>query len=163
MTAFFIMVPAMVSAQNVDSQLRVQGYVFLGVGSGGDLTPPTKYAGSGGEVLLYRGLGVGGELEVMGSHDEGAGLYSIDSSYHFFRAHGKSKLVPFIEGGYTRAFGNYGVTSSQDLFNFGGGIHYWVFKHVGLRLEFRDFVAQRSFFGVTDHYWGFRVGLALRE
>lgn len=49
----------------------------------------------------------------MGSHEEGVGLYSIDSSYHFFRAHGKSKLVPFIEGGYTRAFGNYGVTLSH--------------------------------------------------
>jgi hypothetical protein len=123
-----------------------------------------EHVGGGGEVLFFRGLGVGGELGATGWLGDGVGLYSIDSSYHFFRARGKSKLVPFIEGGYSRAFANKGFTLSENLFNFGGGIHYWVFKRVGLRLEFRDYVAHEHFLvGVTDQYWGFRVGLALRR
>jgi hypothetical protein len=120
-----------------------------------------EHVGAGGEVLLFRGLAVGGELGAMGRPGDEVGLYSIDSSYHFSHARGKSKLVPFIEGGYTRAFGNRG-SPYPNIFNFGGGVHYWVFKRVGLRLEFRDYVAQHSFFAGTDQYWGFRVGLALR-
>jgi hypothetical protein len=57
--AFLIMVSATVSAQNADPQPRGQGYVFLGVGSGTDL-PRFEHVGVGGEVLLFRGLGVGG-------------------------------------------------------------------------------------------------------
>jgi hypothetical protein len=154
------MVPCALSAQNAEPQPRGEGYLFLGVGSGTGL-PRFEHVGGGGEVLLFRGLGVGGELGAMGRPGDGVGLFSIDPSYHFLHAHGKSKLVPFIEGGYTRAFGNKG-SPYPNIFNFGGGVHYWVFKRVGLRLEFRDYVAQHSFFAGTDQYWGFRVGLALR-
>ena len=98
--ALLIMVSATVSAQNADPQPRGEGYLFLGVGSGTDL-PSFEHVGGGGEVLLSRGLGVGGELGAMGSPGGGVGVFSIDPSYHF--------LV-----------------------------------------------------GVTDQYWGLRVGLALR-
>jgi hypothetical protein len=160
--ALLMMVSANLSAQNADPQHRGQGYLFLGVGSGTDL-PSFEHVGGGGEVLLFRGLGVGGELGAMGRPGEGVGVFSIDASYHFLHVRGRPKLVPFVEGGYTRTFGNKGFTLSENLFNFGGGIHYWVFNRVGLRLEFRDYVAHEHFFvGVTDQYWGLRVGLALR-
>lgn len=160
--ALLLMAPAWMSAQNADPQHRVQGYLFLGVGSGTDL-PSFEHVGGGGEVLLVRGLGIGSELGAMGRPGEGVGLFSIDPSYKLLRARSKSKIVPFVEGGYTRAFGNRGFTLTENMFNFSAGFHYWVFKRVGLRLEFRDYVAhEHIFFGVTDHYWGIRIGLALR-
>ena len=160
LAAFLIVAPATVPGQNPQFQPRSEGYLFLGVGSGTG-QPSMEHVGGGGEVLLFRGLGVGGELGAMGRPGDEVGLYSLDLSYHFFRARGKSKLVPFIEGGYTGAFGNRG-SPYPNILNFGGGVHYWVFKHVGLRLEFRDYVALPAFFAGTGQYWGFRVGLALR-
>jgi hypothetical protein len=166
--ALLLMLPALASAQDVDHQYRGEGYVFIGEGS----LRSRDYGlhgitdvGGGGEVLLFRGFGVGGELGAMGRPGEGVGVLSIDPSYHFPHAFGKSKVVPFVEGGYTRTFGNNDPVVPANLFNFGGGIHYWAFKRVGLRLEFRDHVRHVSpsfVSGYTNHYWGLRIGLAFR-
>ncbi len=160
--ALLFMAPALASAQDVDHQYRRQGYVFIGEGvySEDHARYGISHVGGGGEVLLFKGLGVGSELGAMGWAGEGVGVFSIDPSYHFLHARGKSKLVPFVDGGYTRTFGNNGFTYSDNLFNFGGGIHYWPFKRVGLRLDFRDYVDHG--YMVTTHYPALRIGLALR-
>ncbi len=163
--ALLLMVPAWASAQNPDHQYRDQGYVFIGEGSvhsSDNGLHGNAQAGAGAEVLLIRGFGVGGELGVMGTPGHGGGIVSIDPSYRFLR---KSKLVPFVEGGYSRAFGRNDTIPPTNLFNFGGGISYWAFKRVGLRLEVRDHVhsANHSYFwGDENHYWGVRIGLTFR-
>lgn len=173
--ALLLMVPALASAQNADHQYRDQGYVFIGEGTGRSLDNGlhgNTEVGGGGEVLLFRGFGVGGELGVMGvggelwsSPAQRVGVLSIDPSYRFLH---KSKVVPFVEAGYTRTFGNRDGDPfpPSNLFNFGGGINYWAFKRVGLRLEFRDFVRHASplyaFPGHTYYYWALRIGLAFR-
>ncbi len=161
-----LLVPALLSAQDGDRQYRVQSYIFLGDGSirssGGGLYS-NYHVGGGGEVLLVKGFGVGAELGAMGRPSSGVGLFSIDPSYHFRRSSSKTRLSPFVEGGYTRSFGT--SDFPDNLFNFGGGIHYWAFRRVGLRLEFRDHVHHASLpfgSGYTNHYWGVRIGLTVR-
>jgi len=160
--ALLLMASALAPAQDVDHQYRGQGYVFIGQGTYSDDYGLHRidHVGGGDEVLLFKGLGVGSELGAMGRPGDGVGLFSIDPSYHFRPSSNKSKLVPFVDAGYTRAFGNKGYAYFWNAFNFGGGIYYWPFKRVGLRLDFRDYVARGYI--VTTHYPAFRIGLALR-
>jgi hypothetical protein len=154
------------SAQDGSHQYRGEGCVFVGEGEYplDSAHYGISHVGGGGEVLLLKGFSVGSELGAMGWRGDGVGLFSIDLSHSLLRARSKSKIIPFLEGGYTRAFGNRGFTLTETMFNFSAGLHYWVFKRVGLRLEFRDYVAhEHVLFGVPDHYWGFRIGLALRQ
>jgi hypothetical protein len=160
--ALLLIAQALTLAQGADHQYRGEGYLFIGEG-----TYPTHpgllgvgHVGGGGGVLLFKGLGVESELGAMGRPGDGVGLFSVDPSYRLLPSRSKSKVVPFVEGGYTRAFGNWGFTYSENLFNFGGGIHYWPFKRVGMRLEGRDYVDHGWF--VSNHYPALRIALALR-
>ena len=168
----FILAPAIASAQDKGNQYRWEGYLFLGPGewSDGNGRYGLEHVGGGGEVSLFKGLGIEGEAGAMGRPGYGVGLFSIDPVYNFLRAHKDSRLVPFVEGGYTRAFGNRGFTVGENMFNFGGGFHYWMFEPVGLRLEFRDYLGHEStgywsgqqWFGETRNYPAIRIGLAIR-
>jgi hypothetical protein len=160
--AFLLIAPALTLAQDAGHQYRGEGYLFIGEG-----TYPTHpglygvgHVGGGGGVLLFKGLGVESELGAMGRPGDGVGLFSVDPSYRLLPSRSKSKVVPFVEAGYTRAFDNQGFTYSDNLFNFGGGIRYWPFKRWGMRLEFRDYVDHSPF--VTNHYPALRIALALR-
>ena len=136
------------------------GYVFGAIGSvapGGGGT--TAHFGGGGEAFVYKGLGVGAEIGYLGptaSLSDGFGLFSANGSYHFGARTPRRKVVPFVTGGYSLAFRN----GHANLANFGGGITYWFHDRVGLRAEFRDHLYPCS--GCTAHFWGFRLGLALR-
>jgi len=165
-SAILLLLPVWVTAQDTKPAYRGQGYIFLGVGSGTD-SPSFEHVGGGGEVLLFRGIGVGGELGVMGRPGEGEGVLSVGPSYHFLHAFQKSKIDPFVQGGYTGTFeGTDPIEGGRgNLFNFGGGMNYWFFKRVGLRLDFRDYVHHRSFFpagGATDQNWDVRIGMTVR-
>jgi hypothetical protein len=161
--ALLIVLPMVASAQNADSKYRGEAYVFLGVGSG-TATPRFEHVGGGGEALLFKGLGVGGELGAIGVPGTGAGVFSIGPSYHFVRSFHNQKIVPFAQGGYTRTFHGDAPfpVGLSNLFNFGGGIHYWIWRRVGMRLDFRDYVYHEPSGGRTDQYWGIRIGLAIR-
>ena len=161
-SALLLILPTFTAAQDATHKYRAEGYIFIGEGlySEDNAHFGISHVGGGGEVLLFRGLAVGGELGAMGRPGDGVGLFSVGPSYHFLRASSKSKLVPFVDGGYTRPFGNDTFTYSDNLFNFGGGFHYWVFKRVGLRVEFRDYVDHG--FRETSHFPAIRIGLALR-
>jgi len=160
--ALLLIAPALTSAQDAGHQYRGEGYLFIGEG-----TYPANpglygvsHVGGGGGVLLFKGLSLESELGAMGRPGDGVGLFSVDPSYSLLPSRSKSKVVPFVEAGYTRAFGNWAFTYSENLFNFGGGIHYWPFKRWGMRLEFRDYVDHGGF--VTNHYPALRIALALR-
>jgi hypothetical protein len=134
-----------------------QGYGFVAPGStseGGS----TLHFGVGGEGLVYKGLGVGGEIGYLGATRElreGFGVLSPNVSYHFLNATKSGKVAPFVTGGYSLLFRS-GVAHAA---NFGGGVNYWFKDRVGLRLEFRDHIVAHSDLG---HFFGFRIGLAFR-
>ncbi|MCI0387588.1 MAG: hypothetical protein MOB07_02290 [Acidobacteria bacterium] len=136
---------------------RGQGYVFVAPGSFAQEVA-TLHIGGGGEGLVYKGLGVGGEigyLGIIGELGEGFGVLSPNVSYHFTNATRSGKFAPFVTSGYSLLFGE-GVASAVNL---GGGMHWWFKDRVGLRLEFRDHVI------VTDgapHLFGIRFGVAFR-
>jgi hypothetical protein len=70
-----------------------------------------------------------------GGFTYGIGILSVNGGYHFNRAR-QSKLSPFVTAGYSLAFRE----GHENLFNFGGGVTWWVASHIGIRAEFRDYV-----------------------
>jgi hypothetical protein len=133
---------------------RGQGYAFYAPGAlGADgHYLATAHIGGGGEVLLYRGLGVGGEIGYLTPQRDfaaGIGMLSANGSYHFNQA---GRLSPFVTAGWTLGIRDGHTT----LFNYGGGVNYWFRERVGLRLEFRDHVKHES------HFLGARIGLSFR-
>jgi len=158
-TVFFAMV-VIVLAQAVaygqsSQERKGWGYVFGGAGaSSGDFSRSYFQFGGGGDVLAYKGLGLGAEIGYLApfeSKGEGAGLFSANTSYHFARS---SKLVPFVTGGFSSVFRG----GSSQGGNVGGGVHYWMNDHLGLRLEVRDHI----FSSDAPHLFQFRVGLSFR-
>jgi hypothetical protein len=162
--ALLHLAPLLASAQNADHHYLGEGYIFIGLGSGTD-NPSFEHVGGGGEALLFKGLGVGGELGALGRPGEGVGAFSIGPSYHFRRTLHQSKIDPFVEGGYTGTFDGDVPTGADKLLNLAGGINYWLLRRMGVRLDFRDYIHHVSFPGGgahTDQYWGIRVGLTIR-
>jgi hypothetical protein len=150
-----VLLPLAAAAQSKDR--RGQGYFFV--------APTTTTAGGfglhiggGGEGLLYKGLGVGGEIGYLGASQElsrGIGVLSPNVSYNFTKASKSGKFAPFVTGGYTLLVGS----DALHAVNAGGGVNWWFKDHLGLRLEFRDHVALQ--FG-SAHIFGVRIGLAFR-
>jgi hypothetical protein len=134
-----------------------QGYVFFAPGG---LVEEGHYMGTatfggGGEVLLYKGIGAGADLGYMApwrDFSAGIGLLSANGSYHFMR---NSKVSPFVAAGYSLGFRE----GHANLFNFGGGAHWWISDRFGLRMEFRDHV----YSGSNLHFLEGRIGLSIRQ
>jgi Outer membrane protein beta-barrel domain len=144
--------PAAAFAQT-PSERRGWGYGFVGLGVTNAESLAT--AGGGGERLVYRGLGIGGEIGYLSSTDSignGLGLGSVNLAYHFNRS---GKVAPFVTGGASAAFRS-GVGAGGG--NFGGGIQYWPKDHFGLRFEVRDHV----FSSDSPHVFTVRVGVTFR-
>lgn len=152
----FLLVPLAALAQESEEN-RGLGYAYFAPGVSSPGGTGTFQVGAGGEGLVYKGLGVGGELGYVGPWNtarDGLGVASANGSYHFSR---DKKLVPFVTGGYTLFF----RSGHANLFNFGGGVDYWFRERLGLRLEVRDQVWP-SLDSTTGHFWGVRIGLAFR-
>ena len=120
--------------------------------------------GFGGELLARKGVGVSVELGYAGpnwSFDKsGLGVGSVDGSYHFFGSKSRKGVDPFAAGGYSLYFGN--RTMFQSGFNLGGGVNFWLIKHVALRSEIRYQGGIDYFNGGLTHYVAFRFGMAFR-
>ena len=140
------------------TERRGQGYVFIAPSGFTSGATAGLHFGGGGEGLVYKGLGVGGELGYAAPFERfnsGLGVASINGSYHFKNATASGKLVPFVTGGYSLLF----RSATANAFNFGGGVNYWFKERVGLRVEFRGHVPQSS---EISRIYGFRVGLSFR-
>ena len=128
-----------------------QGYTFFA-----PATSNALHIGGGGEGLVYKGLGAGGEIGWMFPSRSflcGVGLASANASYHW-NARSHWKVSPFVTGGYAVAFRGGAV----NLVNAGGGFHYWLRERTGLRVEYRAYSDARA-----RHYLHeVRIGLALR-
>ncbi len=119
----------------------------------------TLHIGGGGEGLVAKGLGLGGDLGYGApwrSFGDGIGTLSPNVSYHFLSRNREAKAEPFVTGGYTLFF----RSGTANGFNFGGGVNWWFKEGVGLRFEVRDNVMVAN--GDTGHFIGFRIGLAFR-
>lgn len=139
-------------------EYRGHGYAFGAVGGATGSSDPLFHVGAGGERLLYKGFGVGGELGYLWvgeSPDVGLGVLSADAQYHFLKASRSGKVVPFVTGGYSLLF----RSGALNGVNLGGGVNYWFKERVGLRFEVRDHFLPQN---VDTHFVGFRVGITFR-
>jgi hypothetical protein len=151
-----VLLPFAAAAQSKDR--HGQGYFFVGpttTSEGGAFL----HIGGGGEGLVYKGLGVGGEIGYVGAIQElseGGGILSPHVSYNFRSASKSRKFVPFVIGGYSLVVSSGGAGSAL---HFGGGMNWWFKNRVGLRLEFRDHVPPAA---PSFHIVGVRIGLSFR-
>ena len=142
---------------------RALAHVSFGAGGAfaGDGTAAIMQVSGGGEGLIYKGLGAGGEIGYLFPRQaagEGFGLLSTNGFYHFPSAGSLRSVIPFVTAGYSLAFRN----GSANLMNFGGGVDYWFSEHAGLRLEARDHVWPGDCRCSTAHLVTFRIGLVGR-
>ena len=133
------------------------GHVFLSLDrpSRADLAD-LMTVGAGGEWLLYKGIGVGGDLGYQFSRraaGNGVGLASLNGSYHFMDPDRLGRLVPFVTAGYAIAF----RSGHLNMFNYGGGAKYWFHRRIGFRAELRDFRARGG-----QYVLALRFGLTFR-
>lgn len=190
--ALILAVPFLASAQDGDHQYHGQGYLFFagarsGTGSfqsgssttsleSGSVSNSLQFGG-GGEFLVGKGLGFGGELLSSTQSWEGATLGtwigSLNVSYHFGSSTKKRKLEPFVTGGYTFFYvPNIGFGPDSGG-NFGAGLNIWLLRHTALRLEIRDDIGGRDlsaefepegtyYLRSSQHLVGFRIGVTFR-
>ena len=135
------------------------GYTIFGAGAvtaSGERSG-ALYFGGGGEGILHKIVGVGGEIGAATStrFQFALGLASANGYVHF-TSNRRPRFDPFVTGGYTLLFGG----GHLNLFNVGGGVNYWFQDRLGLRLEFRDHVLRDG--GITGQYLAFRVGVCFR-
>jgi hypothetical protein len=99
------------------------------------------------------GAGFGlGYLAPMNSFNHGGrGFFSIDGSYHFYDLKKSPKLAPFMELGYTHAFG----PGSGNLINYGAAVNYWICPWSGVHIGVRDYYHPR---GPSQHITEFKIG-----
>jgi hypothetical protein len=129
------------------------GYVF---GAAGRETGYSNYfhGGIGGDWIVGKGFGVGGEVGGIAGRRKGApnlALLSANVTYYF------PVLVvdPFVTAGIS------GVAtggSGDFLTNWGGGANWWLRERIGLRFEFRDHVWSTA----SRHLAEFRFGVVFR-
>jgi hypothetical protein len=148
-----------VAAQpEIEKEHHGQGYFFFAPGGifEGGYHVGTAHFGGGGEVLPYKGIGIGAEagyLTPWRDFSQGIGLASVNGSYHFMR---NRSVSPFVTAGYSLAFRE----GHANLFNFGGGVNWWFADRVGVRLEFRDHIY--TYGTHRADYLGGRIGFAFR-
>ncbi len=129
---------------------------YLVAGAGARDSKLISEAAAGGEWVIGKGFGIGGELGAEAGHDS-FGFFSANGYYHLAAATHQTRIDPFVTGGYTLAFSLFG--GRADAFNAGGGINFWLWRRLGLRAEFRDIVANSI---SSPNFWVFRGGLAFR-
>lgn len=131
------------------------GYAFAGFGN------ETGYSGYfhpglGGDWVVARGFGVGGEVGAITGRRRGApkvALLSGNGSYHI--ALDNTAFDPFVTAGVSVITAG---GSADLLWNWGGGVNWWVRQRFGPRFEFRDHVWSSASRRLVE----FRVGIAFR-
>jgi hypothetical protein len=113
--------------------------------------------GGGGNYRSSIGLGGGVDLSYLAPwRDKGDGIGALSPYLYYSYLKKRNKVEPFLSGGYTLFF----RSGTANGINFGGGVHYWFAKKIGLKLEFRDDL----FLYTSPHYHfvSFRIGVAFR-
>jgi hypothetical protein len=138
--------------------------------------PGTTVAGGGGDIFVYKGLAVGGDVvTTVGNPDNKMTISSIGSSYHFFCCHATQRVEPFAGVGFSSLHGDinthgytYPVDPGQDRSgpNYNQGLVLWPTKHVGVRFEVKEYRMFVSYGALENVIPGkfveFHFGVALR-
>src|SRR5438874_2072186 len=70
-----------------------EGFGFFGRRNS---TPGTNVGGVGGDILIYKGIAVGGDVgTTVGNPDNKITIWSAGSSYRFLCCHYERKVEPF--------------------------------------------------------------------
>ncbi|HKX26929.1 MAG TPA: hypothetical protein VJ302_04470 [Blastocatellia bacterium] len=141
---------------SADEDRQFQLYVLAGLGhTTGALNSNRFQIGGGADVLVYKGISLGGEYSratAAGTAVNGFDIFSANGSYHFLNGAGSGRIDPFATGGYSRF--SRAVVDSNAV-NFGGGVNVWLSDKLGVRFDLRDHVMSNSSFV------GLRGGLVL--
>ena len=123
-----------------------EGYAFFGRRNS---TPGTNVGGVGGDILIYKGIAVGGDVgTTVGNPDNRITVWSAGSSYHFLCCRYEQKVEPFAGVGYSYLSGDinthgyiYPFDPGQDRSGpyFNQGLIAWPTKHLGVRFEVREY------------------------
>ncbi len=136
------------------AQPSSNGYLVAGVGARDSKL--ISEAAVGGEWVIGKGVGIGGELGAQAGH-ESFGFFSANGHYHLAAASNHRRFDPFVTGGYTLAFSLFG--GHANAFNAGGGINFRLWRRLGLRAELRDIVVPNI---SSPNFLVFRGGLVFR-
>jgi hypothetical protein len=131
--------------------------LYLVAGIGSQEGKQVSQGAIGGEFVFHRLVGAGAEVGAVAGHDSFA-TFSVNSYLHVPLPGLEKRVDPFATIGYTAGAS---ILGSTNLLNFGGGIHYWFHRRLGLRLEGRDLVHPGGRSGSTQ-IWSFRAGIAFR-
>jgi hypothetical protein len=86
------------------SKYCCEGYAFF---SRRTSTPGTNVGGVGGDIFIYKGLAVGGDVgTTLGNPDNKITIGSADVSYHFACRNARLKVEPFIATGWSYLAGH---------------------------------------------------------
>ena len=158
LTALLLTAAAVAAAQSSN------GYAFFapgGAATGLD-SRATYEAGFGVEGILGKGIGLAAELNCRSYHACYGGstlaLFSLGGSYHFIQDK-QQKFDPFVAGGWSADLSAAVFGEAASLLYCSGGANYWLSRRLGFRCEFRDDTGRLRF---GTHYWGFRMGVAIR-
>ena len=165
--------PAPGWAQKTDKYYG-EAYAFYGRRNS---QPGTSVGGGGGDVLVYRGIGVGGDIvTTLANPDDKVTIYSVGGSYHFLCCRYKRKFEPFAGAGYSYLSGDinhHGRDYPWDPGNdrtgpyFNQGFIAWPLKHLGVRVELREYRMFVSYGALENvipggHVIEVRIGPTLR-
>lgn len=126
------------------------GYVFGGANAAMEscrCSGGAMQLGGGGEFMLSKNVGVGGDVSLLVFDRSGYGLLSVNGSYHF-ATKGSTHMRPFVTAG---------LVANDGAVVAGGGIDRWVKPRVGFRLEVRD-----QFRPGSANMLGARFGVVIR-
>jgi len=159
---------------NKSGKYCCEGYAFFGRRTS---TPGTNVGGVGGDIFIYKGLAVGGDVgTTVGNPDNRITIWSVGSSYHFLCCRADRKVEPFIGAGFSYLAGDinthgyiYPFDPGQDRAgpNFSQGLIAWPAKHLGVRFEIREYRMFVSYGALENVIPGgkfveFRIAVTLR-
>ena len=140
-------------------------------------TPGTDAVGVGGDIFVFKGLAVSGDVgTTIRSVDDKMTIWSGGAAYHFLCCNYNRRFEPYLGAGYGYLSGN--INAHGRIFpwdpgddrtghNFNQGLIVWPIKHVGARIEIREyrfFVSYGALENVIPggNFEEFRVALTLR-
>lgn len=150
--------PVLIFAATVNAQVpRSQGYLVQGFGATSPGSTGLGQTAVGGDIGIYKGLGIGLELAGVYPWRCGTcviGAAGIGGSYHILAGRRNTKWDPYVVGGYSLLFRE----GTANAYHYGFGVGYWFNRHLGVRAEFRDL----RFAQGNDGYPSFRVGITFQ-
>jgi hypothetical protein len=150
LTGALVIVGAILAPVAARAEARSQGFVMAGAGA-------TQLNAGGDWLIGGSAIGLGGELGVGNLL-----LGSVSGSFHPLAGRAASGVDPFAIIGFT---GVSDLNNGASGVSVGGGLTYWVRRHLGIRLHafvFRPTHDDIKAFSVhvSPRYWGVRAGIA---